>query len=72
MKQTFFLIKLALVLTACTGLPESFTEIKWQDLRGDRGLQVMKRDFAWCSVAVETRRSLHEQCMIERGWASAK
>ena len=72
MKQTFSLATLALLLTACASLPESFSELKWQDLRGDRGLQVMRRDFAWCSDAVETRRSLHEQCMIERGWALAK
>ena len=72
MKHTIFLTTLALFFTACVSLPESFAEIKWQDLRGDRGQQVMKRDFAWCSDAVETRRSLHEQCMIERGWALAK
>ncbi len=72
MKQSFFLTTLALFLTACASLHESFAEIKWQDLRGDRGQQVMKRDFTWCSDAVETRRSLHEQCMIERGWALSK
>lgn len=72
MKQTFFLTTLAFLLTACTSLPESFSELKWQDQRGDRGLQVMKRDFTWCSYAIETRRSLHEQCMRERGWALAK
>lgn len=72
MKQTFSLATLALLFTACASLPELFSELKWQDLRGDRGLQAMRRDFAWCSDAIESRRSLHEQCMIERGWALAK
>ncbi len=72
MKQTLFLGTLALFLTGCASLHESFSELKWQDLRGDRGLQVMNRDVAWCSNAIETRRSLHEQCMIERGWTLAQ
>jgi starvation-inducible outer membrane lipoprotein len=71
MRNTF-LVLLALLLTACTSLPESFSSLKWQDLRGDRGSQVMHRDFAWCSDAIETRRSLHELCMSELGWALAK
>lgn len=72
MKQPFFLFVFILLITACAGLPESFSELKWQDLRGDRGLQVTKRDFARCSEAIETRRSLHEQCMSERGWVFVK
>jgi starvation-inducible outer membrane lipoprotein len=71
MRTSFFTL-LTMLLTACSSLPESFSSLKWQDLRGDRGSQVMQRDFAWCSDAVETRRSLHEQCMSERGWVLAK
>jgi hypothetical protein len=61
-----------LLITACTSIPESLSQLTWQDLRGDRGGQVMQRDMAWCLDAIETRRSLHEQCMNERGWAAAK
>ncbi|TAG25779.1 MAG: hypothetical protein EAZ37_11750 [Burkholderiales bacterium] len=60
------------LLTACASMPESFSQLKWQDQRGDRGWQVMQRDFIWCAEAIETRRSLAEQCMSERGWALAK
>jgi hypothetical protein len=70
--RTTFLTLTALLVTACTSLPESFSSLEWQDLRGDRGSQVMHRDFAWCAEAIETRRSLHAQCMSERGWALAK
>ncbi len=70
--RTTLVILSVLLLAACTSLPESFSPLKWQDLRGDRGSQVMQRDFSWCSNAIETRRSLHEQCMNERGWVLAK
>lgn len=63
---------IAMLLNACTSMPQSYSQISWQDLRGERGLQVMKRDFTYCSDAIETRRSLHELCMSERGWALAK
>jgi hypothetical protein len=63
---------LSIVLAACANMPESFSQLKWQDLRGDRGGQVMQRDMAWCLDAIETRRSMHEQCMNERGWVLAK
>jgi starvation-inducible outer membrane lipoprotein len=62
----------SIVLAACTSLPESFSQVKWQDLRGDRGGQVMQRDMTWCLESIETRRSLHAQCMHERGWATAE
>jgi starvation-inducible outer membrane lipoprotein len=61
-----------LLIAACSSVPESFSQLKWQDQRGDRGLQVMQRDMAWCLDAIETRRSLQEQCMHERGWMLAK
>lgn len=73
MRITSLIAPIALsLLTACVSMPESFSQLKWQDQRGDRGLQVMQRDFVWCADAVETRRSLQEQCMSERGWALAK
>ena len=66
------LCTISLLIAACTSLPDSFSQLKWQDLRGDRGGQVMQRDMAWCLESIETRRSLHEQCMNERGWTLAK
>jgi starvation-inducible outer membrane lipoprotein len=72
MLRTLFFPAIALLLTACASVPESFSSLTWQDQRGDRGQQVRQRDLAWCLDAVETRRSLHEQCMIERGWALIK
>jgi hypothetical protein len=65
-------ISLITLLHACANLPESFVPLKWQDQRGDRGVQVMQRDLAWCIESVETRRSLLEACMSERGWVMAK
>jgi hypothetical protein len=70
MRITFPIV--IILLTACASMPESFSQLKWQDQRGDRGQQVLQRDFLWCAEAVETRRSLAEQCMNERGWALAK
>ncbi len=66
------LCAVALVIAACASLPDSLSQLKLQDQRGDRGAQVMHRDMAWCIDAIETRRSLHEQCMNERGWVLAK
>lgn len=72
MMRTSLLPAMALLLTACSSVPESFSSLTWQDQRGDRGQQVKQRDLAWCLDAVETRRSLQEQCMSERGWALVK
>ncbi len=72
MMRCTLLTALPLLLAACTSLPESVSQLKWQDMRGDRGGQVIQRDLAWCSEAIETRRSLLETCMTERGWVLAK
>ncbi len=72
MPRVASLLTSSLMLMACTSMPESFSQLKWEDLRGDRGSQVMQRDFVWCADAIETRRSLLELCMNERGWALAK
>ncbi len=72
MLRTALLLTFSLWLAACSSLPESFSQLNWQDLRGDRAQQVMQRDLAWCLYAIETRRSLAEQCMNERGWTLNK
>lgn len=69
MKYKYFLLIAPVFLSACTSLHESFSQITWQDQRGDRGNQVMQRDLAWCLELIETRRSLLEACMHERGWS---
>jgi hypothetical protein len=72
MKRICLVLALAAWLAACASLPESFSQLTWQDQRGDRGVQVQQRDLAWCLESVETRRSLLAPCMTERGWALAK
>jgi starvation-inducible outer membrane lipoprotein len=72
MKFLALFIALAGLLGACASVPESLAALTWQDQRGDRGQQVKQRDLVWCLAAVETRRSLQEQCMSERGWVLAK
>ena len=66
------LFALSTLLLACASVPESFASLTWQDQRGDRGHPVMERDLAWCIDAVETRRSLLNTCMAERGWVAAQ
>lgn len=72
MMRTSLLPVMALLLTACSNMPEPYSSLTWQDQRGDRGQQVRQRDASWCLKAIETRRSLQEQCMSERGWVLAK
>jgi hypothetical protein len=71
MMRISVLMAFSCVLMACAGLPESMSQLSWQDQRGDRGTQVKQRDLAWCVASVETRRSLLESCMNERGWIAA-
>jgi uncharacterized lipoprotein YmbA len=59
---------IATLLAACASAPESLFQLRWQDQRGDRGAQVLQRDLAWCAESVETRRSLLQACIAERGW----
>ena len=60
------------LLAGCASAPKAFSLVKWQDERGDRGTAVQQRDLAWYIESVETRRSLVEHCMHERGWILAK
>lgn len=57
------------VLTACTSSPHIGHEA-YEDAWGDRGPQVHARDVAWCAEAVESRRSLMNGCMRQRGWVA--
>ena len=42
--------------------------LQWQDPWGDRGKQVLVRDYAMCEALVEQRRSLLDGCLAARGW----
>jgi len=59
---------LALLLSACAQMPQSVKELDWKDRWGDRGEQVLARDYAMCLALVEQRRSLLSSCMDTRGW----
>lgn len=43
-------------------------DLAWKDRWGDRGEQVLARDYAMCATLVEQRRSLLSSCMENRGW----
>lgn len=59
---------LLLGLGACASLPPSVQDLAWRDAWGDRGPQVLARDYAGCADAVESRRSQLSVCMAHRGW----
>lgn len=58
-----------LALGACAYLPQSVEALPWTDLWGDRGAQVLARDYAMCEELVEQRRGLLAGCMAARGWS---
>ena len=58
----------ALALAACASMPAAMSELSWQDQWGDRGRQVLVRDYAMCERLVEQRRGLMASCMAARGW----
>ncbi len=58
------------MLAACAQMPQSYTDLHWTDLQGDRGSQVMARDFGMCEKLVEQRSQLRG-CMFARGWGLA-
>lgn len=55
------------VWVACTVAPH-ISQAAFDDAWGDRGAQVYARDVAWCVSAAESRRSLVEGCLRNRGW----
>ena len=55
-------------LSACAQLPPGMAQLEWVDLYGDRGSQVLTRDYVMCTELIEQRRSLLEGCMANRGW----
>jgi hypothetical protein len=59
---------LGLLLCACAQLPQSIKELDWQDAWGNRGEQVLARDYEMCQRLVEQRRGLLSACMENRGW----
>ena len=59
---------LLLGLVACASLPPSVQGLAWRDAWGDRGSQVLAREYAGCADAVESRRSQLSACMAHRGW----
>ena len=56
-------------LSACAYMPKSVADLPWVDLWGERGAQVLVRDYAMCESLVEQRRGLLSGCMLERGWS---
>jgi hypothetical protein len=62
---------LVMLLTACAQLPESIQELNWKDEWGNRGEQVLARDYEMCQTLVEQRRGLLSSCMANRGWTWA-
>ena len=73
MRHLVLCVQLSLVgatLVACAQLPASMKTLTWLDAWGDRGEQVLARDFRMCEELVEQRRSLMEGCMAGRGWSS--
>jgi hypothetical protein len=60
---------ITLVLSACAQLLPSVAALPWQDAWGDRGHQVLARDYAMCERLVEQRRSLLAACLHNRGWS---
>jgi hypothetical protein len=61
---------LCLLACGCASLHESVAALPWNDHWGDRGKQVMARDYAMCETLVEQRRALMASCMAARGWSS--
>lgn len=59
---------ITLVLSGCAQLQPSVAGLPWQDAWGDRGRQVLARDYAMCERLVEQRRSQLAACMRNRGW----
>lgn len=48
-------------------MPQAYAELTWKDMRGDRGEQVMYRDFEMYERLAE-KRSLLKGCMASQGW----
>ena len=57
-----------LLLSSCAHMHESVAALSWQDHWGDRGRQVLARDYAMCERLVEQRRSQLTDCLAGRGW----
>jgi len=57
----------ALLLDGCFQMPRAYAELQWKDMRGDRGEQVLVRDFEMCEKLVELRSQL-KGCMSSLGW----
>ena len=55
------------LLSGCAQMPQAYAELPWKDLRGERGEQVMYRDFEMCERLAE-KRSLLKDCMASQGW----
>ena len=66
-----FAFLLGLLLCSCAQLPQSIKELDWKDASGERGEQVLARDYAMCEQLVEQRRGLLSACMANRGWSWA-
>lgn len=58
-------------LVACAQMPAQVAALDWQDMYGDRGAQVLARDYIMCTELIEQRRSLLGGCMATRGWKVA-
>lgn len=65
---SLWILAAPLGLVACAGLPDAVGELRWKDQWGDRGAQVLARDYRQCEALVETRRSLMTDCLAQRGW----
>lgn len=56
-----------LLLSGCAQMPQAYAELPWKDMRGERGEQVMYRDFEMCERMSEQRSQL-KGCMASQGW----
>ncbi len=56
------------MLLGCAQLHESVAALTWKDQWGNRGPQVLARDYRMCERLVEQRRSLLATCLASRGW----
>jgi hypothetical protein len=63
-----FVYGACLTLCGCAQMPDSMAALQWTDAWGDRGWQVMHRDYAMCVELVEQHRSQLSGCMASRGW----
>jgi hypothetical protein len=66
-RSNYVMCGISLLLVSCASMPQAYAELPWKDMRGDRGDQVMARDFEMCEKLAEQRSQL-KGCMASQGW----